>query len=82
MEKFLFKHNKDFDLHLKSCAAIGLGDNKYDNEYNMESANILDNYITTHNGNICIEPLKINKSPLPHLYNNVETWVQHFIKII
>jgi flavodoxin len=80
MEKFLISYNKDFDFNNKPCSVVGLGDNKYDNEYNIESAYILSDFVTTHNGVMCIEALKINKSPLIHLHNRVESWLDVFTK--
>ena len=80
MTKFLYKYNPKIDLENKPCAAIGLGDDKYDSEYNMASAVLLKEFIQLHNGENIIEPLKINKSPLPHLYKEIQAWGEEFLK--
>jgi len=82
MDKFVHKFNKNIDLAGKPCAAIGLGDDKYDKEYNMESAVILSDFIDSHNGVQVIEPLKINKSPLPHLHEKVQKWGEDYLQNI
>ncbi len=46
------------------CAAIGLGDHRYDLEYNMYSADILESWLREHGGNIICPPLRINRSPI------------------
>lgn len=61
------------------CAAIGLGDHRYDREYNMYAADQLESWIIEHGG-IPFSPLKINRSPLK--VNNqkiMENWANNFI---
>ena len=57
-------------------AVIGLGDPKYDVDYNIEAAQILSDWFEAHGANQIIEPLKVNKSPLPQLNELVETWAK------
>lgn len=63
-------------------AVIGLGDPKYDRNYNIESAIILENSVKKSGGELIIESLKINKSPIPHLKSTVETWVSELNKLL
>jgi MioC protein len=79
--KKLFKKS-DFDLENKKCAVIGLGDNKYNTEYVIESANILEDKIKERNGELIIETMRINKTPVPHLNDKVEKWAKKLSKKI
>lgn len=73
---------QNLDLGGQRCAVVGLGDSKYDTDYNVESANILEEYVNTHNGEMMAPPLKINKSPLPQLEGIVQKWTEELIKNI
>jgi len=64
ISKWLWKA-KDVDLSSKKAAVFGLGDDKYDNDYNIESATILTDFLVNRGAEIIHEPLKINKSPIP-----------------
>jgi len=68
---------QNIDLNGQRCAVIGLGDSKYDTDYNVESGRILQHYVETHNGELIQKSLMINKSPLPQLENTVHEWVQN-----
>jgi len=68
------------DLAGQKCAVIGLGDSKYDTDYNIESGRILQTYVETHNGELVTENLMINKSPLPQLETKVQDWTEKLIK--
>lgn len=62
------------------CAAIGLGDHRYDVEYNMYAADQLESWITEHGGNLVCPALKINRSPLkPNNQKIIENWAKNFI---
>jgi flavodoxin len=52
------------DLTGKQCAVVWLGDDKYDQEYTIESAHILNEFIKTHHGKCIIPPLRIHKTPI------------------
>lgn len=82
MEKFIYKYNKSIDLQNTACWIIGLWDDKYDAQYNVESANLLSEFVDSHNGKMTWESLKIIKSPLPHLHWRVDTWIQNFLEKI
>lgn len=64
------------DLNEQKAAVIGLGDSKYDTDYNIESGRILAKYIEDHNGQLIHENLMINRCPLPQLETEVEAWVK------
>ncbi|MCB9809357.1 flavodoxin domain-containing protein [Candidatus Peribacteria bacterium] len=62
-------------LEGKPCAVFGLGDTKYDADYHIESATILEDFITSHGGHLLTSALRIDKSPLPHL-PAIEDWAR------
>lgn len=66
---------QDIDLAKQKCAVIGLGDSKYDTDYNIESGRLLSEYVETHNGQLVCENLMIDKCPLPQLQSTVRAWV-------
>lgn len=78
----LLQQSEDLDLTDYSYAVIGLGDNKYDAEYTVESAQILEEFVITHQWNLICEPLKINKHPIDQLTGNVEQRAQQLIQKI
>jgi len=82
MERFIYKYNESIDLQNIPCWVIGLGDDKYDTQYNVESATLLSEFVVSHNGKIICDSLKINKSPLPHLHWKVDAWIQKFLENI
>lgn len=70
------------DLQQQKAAVIGLGDSKYDTDFNIESGKILARFIEEHNGVLIHENLMINKCPLPQLENQVRLWVDALNKKI
>lgn len=68
---------QNLDLNGQACAVIGLGDSKYDTDYNIESGHILSDYVTSHNGRLVVENLMIDKDPLAQLENKVQTWAEN-----
>lgn len=73
---------KDAKIPGKKCAVIGLGDPKYDDDYNIESAVILEEWMKDHGGELVCESLKINKSPIPQLDTKVKAWADELVKKI
>ena len=67
---------QDVDLQGQHCAIIGLGDPKYDDDYNIESAKILREWARTHNGVVIQDNLSINLSPVPQLETKVRPWAE------
>ena len=70
---------EDTELKWLPCAAIGLGDHRYDVEYNMYAGDILENWLREHGGRIVIPTLKINRSPVKEKNaNKVREWAKSF----
>lgn len=70
------------DLAGQKCAVVGLGDSKYDTDYNIESGRILQKYVEEHGGELVCENLMIDKDPLPQLEGKVETWAHNLTKLV
>jgi len=79
-KKAFWPRIQDLDLKGQRCAVIGLGDSRYDTDYNIESAKILEHYVMSHNGELIQKSLLINKSPLPQLESKVADWAQKLIE--
>ncbi len=73
---------QNIDLKGQKCAVIGLGDSKYDTDYNVESARVLEDYVKNHNGTLLCESLKIDKAPLPQLETLAKNWTDLLIKTL
>lgn len=80
-ETFLRKSN-EIDLTNHSYAVIGLGDDKYDAEYNVESATLLEEFVREHHGRLICESLKINKHPISQLTWTVRQRVDKLLEKI
>lgn len=70
------------DLSEHKCAIIGLGDPKYDPDYNIESAVILQKFCEDRGGELVIENLAINRSPIPQLESVVKPWAEKLSKLL
>ena len=79
MAKFIYPLKT---LKGKKCAAIGLGDSKYNIEYVVESAKLLEEQIKEKQGEILTTALKINKSPVPQLDAMVKDWAEKLSKLL
>lgn len=75
MLKF-FKEVKGLDMKGKKCAVIGLGDNKYNTEYVIEAARILETGLKELGAEILLPPLRINKTPVPNLNATILKWAK------
>ncbi len=69
-------HKIDLDLTNHKCAVIGLGDPKYDADYNIESAIILQGFMEERGGKMIVGNLAINRSPIPQLETKVRDWAE------
>ncbi len=58
---------ENIQMYTKRYAIVGLGDSKYDTEYNLEAAALLEQFVTEHGGRVICDALKINKSPVDQL---------------
>lgn len=80
LRKFLEEILKEKRLKKIPCAAIGLGDHRYDREYNMYAANQIESWIQERDGALVCPALKINRSPLkPNNQKIIEAWARNFI---
>ncbi|MFC1647501.1 flavodoxin family protein [Patescibacteria group bacterium] len=79
MAKFIYSVK---DLKGKKCAAIGLGDSKYNIEYVVEAAKILEEQIKEKGGEILQPALRINKTPVTYLNTNVKDWAEKLSKLL
>lgn len=83
----LQEHMNKFMYFLKSlkgkkCAAVGLGDPKYNIEYVVESAKLLEQGIKDKGGEVITTSLRIVKSPVPHLDTMVKDWAEKLSKLL
>lgn len=79
MGKFISSYkSSSFELKGKKFAVVGLGDKKYDEDYYIESARILKNFVIENGGDLVCEPLKIGGC----VYNSLEQKVDKFCKSI
>ena len=81
MAKFV-KGLKEIDLKNKPCAVIGLGDPKYEAQYHIESAPILEKKLTDAGGKILLPALRISRTPVMHLKGLIPNWTKQLINLI
>ena len=81
MSKFV-KGLKEIDLKGKPCAVIGLGDPKYEAQYHIESAPILEKRLTNAGGKIILPALRISRTPVMHLKGLIPNWANQLLKLI
>ena len=81
MAKFVIRLKK-VDLKGKPCAVIGLGDPKYEAQYHIESAPILEKVITDANGKILLPALRVSRTPVMHLKGLIPNWTNQLLKLI
>ena len=79
-KKAFWPRIQEVDLAGQACVVIGLGDSKYDTDYNIESGRILEHYVHTHNGKLIQKSLMINKSPLGQLEETVKPWAEKLLE--
>jgi flavodoxin I len=77
--KFLKLHGEQIDFSGKKVAVIGLGDAKYDADHCLESVRILEDFAKARGGELMQVPLRILKSPIPHLKTLVTKWTSDLI---
>ena len=78
MTRFV-KGLKEIDLKGKPCAVIGLGDPKYEQQYHIESAPILEKKLTDAGGKLLLPALRISMTPVMHLKGFIPHWSQQLI---
>lgn len=67
---------QDINIEQKNCAVVGLGDPKYDTDYTVESAKILADFFEKHKAVQVVEPLEIQKCPIPQLESIIKPWAE------
>ena len=65
----------------KKAAIIGLGDNKYDDDFLIESAPILQEFLRDQGALEGIEPLRIAKDPWNQLETRIKTWTDKLLDL-
>jgi flavodoxin len=83
MEKYMGKFLKSYgrshyDMKELKFAVIGLGDKKYDEDYFIESANILEEFVKRNDGELVCESLRIGGC----VYDSLESKIDEFVKNI
>ncbi|MBN2096337.1 flavodoxin domain-containing protein [Candidatus Peregrinibacteria bacterium] len=81
MTKFA-KGLKEIDLKGRPCAVIGLGDPKYEMQYHIESAPILEKKLTAAGGKILLPALRISRTPVMHLKGIIPHWTKQLINLL
>ncbi len=66
----------------QKAAVIGLGDPKYDNDYLIESAKILIEFLKKQGAELVGLPLMIAKNPLPQLEIRVKAWAENLTHLL
>lgn len=69
----------DVDLKGKPCAVIGVGDPKYEAQYHIESAAILEEFLKDHGGKLLLPVLRISRTPVMHLKGLIPFWGKQLI---
>ncbi len=75
MGKFVEKM-KGMSLKGKPCAVIGLGDPRYEAQYHLESAVLLEKAITEAGGKLIVPALRISRTPVMHLKGLIPAWAK------
>ncbi len=78
MAKYV-KGLKEVDLKEKPCAVIGLGDPKYEQQYHIESAPILEKKLTDAGGKLLLPALRISMTPVMHLKGFIPHWTKQLL---
>ena len=79
MEKFV-KKLSGTDFNQQEMAVIGVGEPKYELQYHIESANILEKLIADQNGQLILPALKISGTPVRHLAGFIPKWSEQLIE--
>jgi flavodoxin I len=73
---------KKMDLKGQKCAVIGLGDPKYDAQYHIESAPILEKAVKEAGGELLLPALRVTRSPVLHLKGLIPMWTKQLLKAL
>lgn len=78
MAKLLYKAG-DMDFTGRRAAVIALGDEKYHEDYFMESMRILAVFLKQRGAAFVTGPLMVGKHPANHLNTTIPQWVERFL---
>jgi len=81
MAKFA-KGIKEVNLKGRPCAVIGLGDPKYERQYHIESAPILEKKLTDAGGKVLLPALRISRTPVMHLKGIIPHWTKQLLTLL
>lgn len=81
MGEFVAKLKSD-SLRGKPCAVIGLGDPRYEVQYHLESAAILEKVVADAGGKLLIPSLRISRTPVMHLRGFIPNWAGQLAKAL
>lgn len=73
---------KGIDLKGKPCAVIGLGDPKYNPEFHLEAAVLLEKAVEGANGKLVPPTLRMSSSPVKFLDTMIKKWAENLSKSI
>lgn len=82
MGKVVAKYSKeDFIVNDKKFLVIGLGDKKYDDDYFIESANILEDFVRKNGGKLILPAFKVGGCVYAELEERIVDYVAEFKKV-
>jgi len=67
-------------LSKKPFSVIGLGNHKYDEDYTIESAQILADFFQKKDGKLIFTPLKVDGHPILQLKTKINDWGNDFLQ--
>ena len=73
---------KGMNLKGKLCAAIGLGDPKYEAQYHLESAPLLEKALVEAGGKLALPALRISRTPVMHLKGLIPAWTNQLAEAL
>lgn len=81
MDKFIQSYDRcNFDIKHKKIAVVGLGDKKYDEDYRIESADILKEFIEEKGASLVTAPLKIGECVYEDLESQINDFAEEILK--
>lgn len=66
----------DKEIKGKKFAVIGLGDQRYEKEYLLESAKTLEALVKEKGGELVVPALRVLNNPVQHLDTLIKTWTE------
>ena len=83
MDKFVRSFAKShFDMKGSNFAVIGLGNKKYDDDYYIESANILEDFVRENGGNLVVDTLRVGGCVYDDLDKKLDSFVLEILNWI